>query len=479
MKKNTLFKTIAILFLGLSVLTWIIPASQADGAEIMSLGLYRVSLYNLVEYPYLSIQYFLQTLIFILAVGGMYGVLYSTDKYRNVLDRIAKSMKGKENIFLIVVAFVLAALSSVFGLNLLLFAFIPFICGIILIMGYDKITAMLVTFMSTLIGVIGGTYGQYITGYINDIIGTTYQTEVVAKVGLFVLSFIVFISFTLKHAKETKKQNEVIESDEKLFIAEKKNSKKPSWPIFAVMGALLVLMILGYTNWSGAFNIKFFTDLHETITEWAIGEHTVIAYLINGISEFGQWNLAEYTIMVIIATLLFKVFYNVKTDRFLESFGSGVKTALKPAFIVVFAYIVVFIAAYHPYLVTVVDFLCNTVGNGLADLIGVSFISDIIYVIFAGISTVLTSVMNIEMLYVVQSTLPYMSSLYAEASNSLAIIVQAFYGLTSFVAPTSTMMILGLEYLGIPYKEWLKKSYKLVLELLAIVFIVILVVLFI
>lgn len=478
MKKNTLFKTIAILFLGLSVLTWIIPASQADGAEIMSLGLYRVSLYNLVEYPYLALQYFFQTLIFILAVGGMYGVLSSTDKYRNVLDKIAKSMKGKENVFLVVVSLVLALLSSVFGLSLLLFAFIPFICAIILIMGYDKLTAFLVGFMSTLIGVIGSTYGQYVTGYINDIIGSTYKTEVIAKIGLFVLSFVVFISFTLKHAKETKKQNEVIESEETLFIPEKKNSKKTSWPIFAVMGTLLVLMILGYTSWSGAFNIKFFTDLHETITEWAVGEHTIIAYLINGINEFGKWNIAEYTVMVVIAALLFKVFYNIDTDRFLSSFGKGVKTALKPAFLVVFAYIVVFVAAYHPYLVTVVDFFCNTIGNGLAELIGVSFISDIIYVIFAGFSTIVTSVMNVEMLYVAQSTLPLVSSIYADATNSLAILVQSLYGLTAFVAPTSTMMILGLEYLGIPYKEWLKNSYKLVLKLLAIIFIVILVVLF-
>ena len=82
------------------------------------------------------------------------------------------------------------------------------------------------------------------------------------------------------------------------------------------------------------------------------------------------------------------------------------------------------------------------------------------------------------MLYVVQSSVPYMAGLYAESINSFAIIVQAIYGLTMFVAPTSTMLILGLEILNIPYKEWLKKSYKLVLELLAIIIVVVLVVIF-
>ena len=95
------------------------------------------------------------------------------------------------------------------------------------------------------------------------------------------------------------------------------------------------------------------------------------------------------------------------------------------------------------------------------------------------IDTILSTVFNVEMLYVVQSTLPLLSSVYADTTNSLAIITQSIYGLTSFVAPTSTMMLLGLSYLGISYKEWLKTSWKLVLELLAIILIIIAVVVFI
>ena len=45
--------------------------------------------------------------------------------------------------------------------------------------------------------------------------------------------------------------------------------------------------------------------------------------------------------------------------------------------------------------------------------------------------------------------------------------------------PTSTMMILGLKYLDIPYKEWLKNAWKMCLTLLVIVLVVICVVVFI
>ena len=121
MKKNTMFKIIAIMAMVAYVLSWIIPAASASGSSIASLGLKRVSLYNIIEYPYLALQFFLQPLLFILAVGGLYGVLSETGKYRNKLEKIAKSMKGKETLFLVLTAFVLAALSSVFGLNLMLF----------------------------------------------------------------------------------------------------------------------------------------------------------------------------------------------------------------------------------------------------------------------------------------------------------------------------------------------------------------------
>lgn len=476
-KNNTLFKTIAFFFLIFSILSWIIPGAKASGAEITSLGVSRVSLYNIIEYPYLTLKYFIEPILYILAVGGMYGVLSKTGKYRNILEKVAKSLKGKENIFLIVVSFILAALNSAFGFNVILFTFIPALCGIILLMGYDKITALLVTFMSVLIGTIGNTYAFNTVGYINQIVGTTLNTELVAKIGLFVLSFVIFIAFTLKHAKKNKKAN--LENEEEyFFVGEKKQSKKSSWPIYIIGFVLLALFVLGFADWKNIFNVTFFEDLHTKVTEWAIKDHTIIAYLIDGLGSFGKWSIPEFTIMIIIATLLIKLAYNISLDDTIDAFGEGVKKMLKPAFLVAFAYVLVLITGYKPYIVTIADFICNTVGNGLANLINVSFIGSIINVIFSTISVALTSLMDVEMLYVVQSSVPYMAGLYAESINSFAIIVQAIYGLTMFVAPTSTMLILGLEILNIPYKEWLKKSYKLVLELLAIIIVVVLVVIF-
>ena len=474
MKKNTMFKIIAIMAMVAYVLSWIIPASSASGSSIASLGLKRVSLYNIIEYPYLALQFFLQPLLFILAVGGLYGVLSETGKYRNKLEKIAKSMKGKETLFLVLTAFVLAALSSVFGLNLMLFIFIPALVGIILLMGYNKITAFLTTFISPLIGVIGSTYGVYVTGYINQIVGTTFETEIVAKVALFVISFVIFTAFLIKYANKTRNKGQVNEEELTLLLGEKKQSKKASWPLFVVMGLLFVLLILGYTDWQSVFGTTFFTDLHSTLTvDFTIGDHAILGYLFDGLTNFGKWYYSEMIVMIIIASIILSFVYDLKIDNGLKAFGKGVVSLLKPALIVIFAYVMVLVSAYHPYIVTITDWIVTLISK-TSGVFG-----QIIYIIMTSFDTVLSSVFNVEMLYVVQSTLPYLSSVYSETANSLAIITQSIYGLTSFVAPTSTMMLLGLTYLGISYKEWLKTSWKLVLELLAVILVIIAVVVFI
>ncbi len=474
MKKNTMFKIIAIMAMVAYVLSWIIPAASASGSSIASLGLKRVSLYNIIEYPYLALQFFLQPLLFILAVGGLYGVLSETGKYRNKLEKIAKSMKGKETLFLVLTAFVLAALSSVFGLNLMLFIFIPALVGIILLMGYNKITAFLTTFISPLIGVIGSTYGVYVTGYINQIVGTTFETEIVAKVALFVISFVIFTAFLIKYANKTRNKGQVNEEELTLLLGEKKQSKKASWPLFVVMGLLFVLLILGYTDWQSVFGTTFFTDLHTTLTvDFTIGDHAILGYLFDGLTNFGKWYYSEMIVMIIIASIILSFVYDLKIDNGLKAFGKGVVSLLKPALIVIFAYVMVLVSAYHPYIVTITDWIVTLISK-TSGVFG-----QIIYIIMTSFDTVLSSVFNVEMLYVVQSTLPYLSSVYSETANSLAIITQSIYGLTSFVAPTSTMMLLGLTYLGISYKEWLKTSWKLVLELLAVILVIIAVVVFI
>lgn len=470
-KKNTLFKTIAIIFFILVVLSWIIPTSRVSGTEVISSDLARVSLHQIFEYPWAGPQAAAKTVLFILAVGGFYGVLGITGKYRNCLEKIAKSMKGKEELFLVVISALFVILSSVFGLDILLFIFIPAIISIILLLGYDKLTAYLIGFISPLIGIIGSTYSAYIAGYTNQLFSLTYKNGLLTKIALLVICFVVFIAFTLKHARKVLNKNN--DKDTYDYLGEKTQSKKPSWPLYVIFGLLLVLLIVGYTDWEGVFGITFFTDLHTNIQEFTIKDVTVLKYLFDGTEQLGKWTIDSYTFILILSTFIISLIYNIKLDDSLEAYANGIKKSLKSAALVGFAYCVVFIAFYHGYIVTILDFISNTCGFGLAKLVNITWLQEIIHLVFASLSTMISTLMNIDYLYLASTVGTFMSTAYADYSLLIGIAMQAIYGLTLIIAPTSTLLILGLTSLDINYKDYLKKIWKLVLELLLVIFVII------
>ena len=461
MKKNGLLKIISIIALALLILSWIIPASYFSGSEMVNVGLYRIGLFDIINYPVLAIQYFIQLLLLIVAIGGFYGVLSETGKYRNTLEKIAKSLKGKEIYFLVITAFVLAALSSVFGLGVFLFIFVPALIGIILLMGYDKFTAMLVTFAAIMVGVIGSTFSPYVTGYIAQYTGTDYLTAIWFKVGLFVVTFVIYILFTILYAKKHKSK-EKIESDNVIpFIGEKKQVKRHSWPLYLIFGLLFVVLILSTTNWDTVFKINWFTDLHTTITTWAIKDHTIVSYVLGNISNFGKWYYAETILILMIASVTIGFIYKLKFDEILASFGKGIVKMLKPAFIVVFAMVIVIITAYHRFYMTISDWIIG--------------LSKDFNIFLTSIVAIFGSLFNVEVIYFAQSVVAYLIGTFTSetAINAIVLITQSFYGLTMLVAPTSTMLILGLEFLNIPYIEWIKKSWKLILSLLVAILVAI------
>lgn len=461
MKKNGLLKIIGILALIIMVLSWIIPASYYSGSTVIDLGTMPVGIFDILSYPFLSFQYFIQTVVFILTVGALYGILENTGKYRNILEKLVKRLKGKEQLFIIVITLILTALSSILGLNLMMFIFIPALVSIILLMGYDKITAFLITIIPMFIGMIGSTYSIYINGYINQVTGITgFSNDLLTKVALLVIGYVIYIMFTLNYAKKIKKSK--IEAEEEIpFIGEKKQVKKASWPISVIFAIIFILVILAPTPWVDVFGVEFFTNLHEAISNWTIGEYTIGANLLGYIEGFGSWTYLEISMIVFAAAIIIGFVYKQKLSEIIENMLNGLKKMLKPALLVSFSMMIIIMTAYHPFYITVTDYIINLSEN--FNIFLTSFI------------TIIGSVLNVDMIYLAQSSIPLIAGTFpaTEAINSLAIITQSFYGLTMLIAPTSTLLILGLTYLDIPYIEWLKKSWKFLLELFVVIVIII------
>ena len=455
MKKTGLFKIIMFTLLGILLVTWFVPASYFTDGNLSSLGMNRVGFFDFFQLLFgtFGFAYFIQIFILLVSIGALYGVLVKTGKYGALIEKIASKFKGKEQVFLIAAAFLIAALTSVFDYGLLLFIFIPAIISIILAMGYDKITACITTFGAILIGTIGTTLGYNIVGVINEQINGTLTTALPYKIGMFVLCFAALVVYLLK----VKKTNKVDKEDAKtidMFAGEKISNKYSVAPIIVIFSILFVLLIMGCTAWNSTFGINVFTDFNTKVSEVSIKGFAIFGNLLGTVNAFGNWYYAEMTIMCLLAALLLGRFYRMKHRDMFSYMAQGAKNMLAPALMIVLVYAVIYFAGNTMFYPTIADFILKATSK--------------FNIFFSTIVMILGSALHVDMLYVASYVIPQLA---AQDVNTtvLAVLIQGIYGVTMFVAPTSVILVLGLSYLNIPYKEWIKTTWKLALVLFAIV----------
>lgn len=477
MKKYNLLKILAIVFGAYFVLTWIIPASYySSGLQYVLDGTkkvtYPMGIPYLFQLPVETLSYFVSTFIFILSVGGLYGVLSATGVYRKLLDKIVEKIKKRKLLVLLLIMSIIAIISSVVGLELGMFAIFPLVISLIVLMGYDKFTALAATLGATIVGMFGSTFSYTMYGITNTYISADMTSEILMKVILFVVGLGLLIGFTLLHLKEktakskikTKKTKDakVEETIEFIPVDDKKNKKKV-WPILLIFGLYLIIMIVGTINWSVVFKIDFFNDIYNTLMNVRIGNFVIFGKIFAGIKAFGGWfaksNLARfnsYTILIVITTITLAIVYKIKLDDYLESFFEGARKNLKIAALITLAYAILLVVTTFPIFLTIADFITggkfNTATSGIATLLG--------------------SGLYVDMYYFPQYMFEYLLGLENANPEILNVLFISMYSVAMLVVPTSTLLIASLKSTETSYKDWIKFIWKLFLALFLVAFIV-------
>jgi len=199
--------------------------------------------------------------------------------------------------------------------------------------------------------------------------------------------------------------------------------------------------------------LRFTSDGFEYGTE----KIEIFGKLLGDITAFGTWFYSEIAIMCFFASLIIAKIYKVK---YLEAAKDGAKKMFKPALVLLLSYTVIYFAGNQMFYPTIAKLLLS--------------ITNKFSVVISSICMALSTLLHVDILYVTNYTVPQLAE-KASDTTLVALLSQSIYGLTLFVAPTSGMLVLGLEYLGVPYKEWIKRIWKLVVALLVIVLAVLLI----
>ncbi len=457
MKKHNAVKIVLICLALFVVLSWVLPAAYFQTSYV-SQGRVQMGLFDIFSYPITALQYFGYIAIYVLAVGALYGVLNHISAYRIILDKLAKKFKDKSIIVISIIMVLLAVITSTCGLNLGLLIVFPFIISLVFLLKYDKIVALLTTVGSVCVGMMGTTFAYNNVNILASVLGKKVFDPLIPNIIVLVIGLALLIFNTVMYIKKLPKKSKVSTEDMKYYVpadVKAKDSKNVKvWPMVLVLDLMLLIMILSFIPWSDVFKVKVMEDALTAVTSFKLFGFPIFGKLLGTITAFGTWTLTNFVFIIVVATVILALIYKVNFDDLFQSMIDGAKEALQPAFIIVLIYTGLVIVTYHPFqLVIFKSILSLTKGFNV-------FTSSLV--------AILAAFFNGDMMYEFNSVIPYLASLVKDKSVYTIIwtVYQSMYGLTMLFAPTSAVLMTTLAYLNVDYKEWLKNSWKLIVELI-------------
>lgn len=459
-KSYDLFKWLGLFFFVAVVLSWIFKGGYFAGANFQSITeeanpIGFTDVYTIVTYGFQSV---LPKALFVLAVGAFYGVLSKTTSYRKLVSTIAKNIKGKEILFTVIVSLLFTVMGSMFTQSLVALVFVPFVVSIILNTKLDKMTAFVATIGSMLVGLMGATYGfegiSEFSYYIGMYGGKQLSLNVVYQALIAVVAFLLLNFFNVRHAKKVlndKNKEENIDP----FMVEKNTKKVSLIPSITILVLIFILVVLGYIGWNSNFGISCFEDFHKWLTELSIGEFTVFGKIFGSSSmAFGAWDLTIMPILLFLFALLAMLLDRMTFDEFITNLGKGLKVMLVPVLLLVGVQSMIYIANFSPTIPVIINAIIDGIKNfnpyiaSFVALIGSIFQPDL------GFNSLTLA--------------GYYVANYAEYASLVQNIFVMVYGLVGLCIPTSALLLIGLSYLNIDYKSWMKYIWIFILALIVI-----------
>ena len=460
LKRHDLLKLVSIVCLIAFILTWIIPGGAFSGTELGATQFSRFGLDEIFRAPFYGLSYYLPTILFFLAIGLFYGVLTVSDNYKKMVLKLAKLFKGKEIVFVILSTLLFAIYASVSGEILPILIFAPFIISVMLNMNLGKVVGVASTFGALMLGLIGPTYTTYGIEFFHQFMGTEVTTAIGMRALIFVIAFVLYSVFMILYIKKHKKDKEIKEEKkcDTFLVSDVNNKDAKVWPMIVVFVLLFALTILGYFDWKGSFNLDVFNNFHQWLIELEVRSQTLFYYLIGNVGAFGNWDLYTISYILIIAALVIKLISGIKFDDLITNMGNGFKKLSKTALLVVLAY-TVFVVSYSTYIVpNITNFFENLV--------------EAFNPIITSIVVIISSILNVDFGFTGFSLGSFYAAQYPDMINNILVIFTSINGLVSFVAPTSIVLLAGLSYANVSYKDWIKFIWKFLLAMLAIMLII-------
>lgn len=463
MKKNGKTLMIFSIILFLMVLTWVIPSGTFGDGSFVSKGINPAGIFDLFVFVYYALTYKTMDIIYILMIGGAYGVLSNVTAYKKVVDKVARIVKRNNVISLLIATFLVGAYTSICNEYIIILGIIPFIVTVFLKAGKDKLTATSAGFGGLFIGIIGKTFSTFGITTMIDTFELSVTTNMLYKVILFVFAYGLYNLFAILYMKKignvdnTKYDVYCTES----VVENKKGKKKAIWPFVTVSIITLLIGALAFISWETSFGVTLFGDIHDSITKVELLGNPIFKNLMGSVTAFGSWTTLFLNVVVLIGIIIVSLVDKMSVSNFITNFQNGVRKIYKIAFIYLLVNCVYVLFYYFPIGITILNSL---MGSGNFNVISI-FVIGMVGLLLAVDYELLGSVLA-----------PHLVILFAEQTVETSLVLYAGMSIAAIFVPTSYVLMLALTYLDIPYTKWLSYIWKFLLSITLVIFVIILLV---
>lgn len=448
MKKYNVFKVLLATLVAAIVVSFLIPSSTVGytSAGIEKGTINPINFVDSISNGLTSFSVFVSAFVYILCIGVFYAVLKKSGKYDVVINNTACKFKNNKGLFLVISILTLGLLTAVIGDILPMLVLVPAFIDIAKKLGYDSKKAI----VSTIGAIILGSAGSLYTNYVNQILQVSVNSSIIAKIIVLVISLGSLIAFVLLGKKA---ENVTLEVKE----------EKKALPISVAFDVVLFLIVLGMVPWNGYFGFDGFAKFHDAITGFKVYDVSLFNAIVGStLSAFGTWSIYTVSVVLVIASIVLALIYKIKVDGMLESISKGIKAALPYALIIIISNMVL-VGVYNSGFFTTIITSLSKMKDTVLSSTTLSALSSVVYPDY----TYATQFTLSTMTYVITDTAIYVV---------MAVIFQTIYSLFLLISPTSILVLMGLQYESVSYKEWIKYIYKYFLGLLIVLFMVMMIV---
>ncbi|WP_110112660.1 putative basic amino acid antiporter YfcC [Bacillus sp. CGMCC 1.16541] len=386
---------------------------------------------------------------FILIIGGAFGIVMQTRAIDHGLLSMIDKTKGKEILLIPLMFFLFSLGGAVFGMGEEAIAFAMILVPIVIRLGYDAITGVMITYVATQIGFAASWMNPFGVAIAQGVAGVPVLSGAPFRIVMWIVFTAVGVAYTMWYASKIRKDptKSLAYSTSEYF--KKQQDKEELKADFRLGHSLVVLTLVLGIVW----------------IVWGVVKH---AYYIPEIAT-------QFFIIGFIAGIIGVIFKlnNMTVNSIAESFTQGAKDLLPAALVVGMAKgIVLILGGDSPDAPSVLNTILYHAG-GLTDNMPAA--------LSAWFMLTFQSIFNF---FVVSGsgqaalTMPLMAPLADVAGVTRQVAVLAFQlgdGLTNIIVPTSAALMGTLGAARIDWGTWFKFIFKfqILLFVLSSIFVII------